>query len=83
MGNRAHVALSDTNKCSDENNSGVYILCYVHIPTGLSDVSLVEDETFYHTIIEINECNLGMIERKNRRIKEQVNKSYMTSRIRL
>ena len=50
MGSGAHVAWSDTNKCSDENNGGVYTLCYVHILTGLVDVSLAEDETFYHTI---------------------------------
>ena len=28
----------------------MYTLCYVHILTGLVDVSLAEDETFYHTI---------------------------------
>jgi len=50
MGSGAHVGWSDTNKCNDENNGGVYTLCYVHILTGLVDVSLADDETFYHTI---------------------------------
>jgi uncharacterized membrane protein len=50
MGSGAHVGWSDTNKCSDENNGGSYTLCYVHILTGLVDVSLSDSETFYHTI---------------------------------
>ena len=50
MGSGAHVGWSDTNKCNDENNGGSYTLCYVHILTGLVDVSLSDSETFYHTI---------------------------------
>ena len=50
LGSGVHVAWSDTNRCSDQNNQGQYTLCYVHILTGLVDVSLAETETYYHTI---------------------------------
>ena len=50
LGSGAHVAWSDTNKCNDVSNGGSYTLCYVHVLTGLVDVSLTETETYYHTI---------------------------------
>jgi len=50
MGSGAHVGWADTNKCNDEHNGGSYTLCYVHILTGLVEVSLADSETFYHTI---------------------------------
>ena len=50
LGSGAHVAWSDTNKCNDVSNGGTYTLCYVHVLTGLVDVSLTETETYYHTI---------------------------------
>ena len=50
LGSGAHVAWSETNKCNDVSNGGTYTLCYVHVLTGLVDVSLTETETYYHTI---------------------------------
>ncbi|RZP11194.1 MAG: hypothetical protein EVA35_01490 [Candidatus Poseidoniales archaeon] len=50
MGSGAHLAWSDTNKCNDQSNGGPYTLCYVHVLTGLVDVSFAETETYYHTI---------------------------------
>ncbi len=50
LGSGAHVAWSDTNKCNDVSNGGTYTLCYVHVLTGLVEVSLTETETYYHTI---------------------------------
>ena len=50
MGSGAHLAWSDTNKCNDQSNGGTYTLCYVHVLTGLVDVSFAETETYYHTI---------------------------------
>ena len=50
LGSGVHIAWSDTNKCNDQNNAGAYTICYVHVLTGLVEVSLTETETFYHTI---------------------------------
>jgi len=50
LGSGAHVAWSDTNKCSEISNGGTYTLCYVHVLTGLVEVDLTETETYYHTI---------------------------------
>jgi len=50
IGSGAHIAWSDTNKCNDQSNGGSYTLCYVHVLTGLVDVSFTEFETYYHTI---------------------------------
>ena len=50
LGSGAHIAWSDTNKCSDTSNGGTYTLCYVHVLTGLVEVALAETETYYHTI---------------------------------
>jgi len=50
MGSGAHIAWSDTNKCNDQSNGGSYTICYVHVLTGLVDVSFAETETYYHTI---------------------------------
>ncbi|MBT3357550.1 MAG: hypothetical protein HN534_03755 [Euryarchaeota archaeon] len=50
LGSGAHIAWSDTNKCNDQHNGGSYTLCYVHVLTGLVEVSLASDETYYHTI---------------------------------
>ena len=44
LGSGAHLGWSDTNKCSEEGNSNRYTLCYVHVLTGLVDVSLACDE---------------------------------------
>ena len=50
LGSGAHLAWSDTNKCSEISNGGSYTLCYVHVLTGLVEVALDETETYYHTI---------------------------------
>jgi len=50
LGSGAHLAWSDTNKCSEEGNSNTYTLCYVHVLTGQVDVGLDEGETYYHEI---------------------------------
>ena len=50
LGSGAHIAWSDTNKCNDQHNGGSYTLCYVHVLTGLVEVALAGDETYYHTI---------------------------------
>jgi uncharacterized membrane protein len=50
LGSGAHIAWSDTNTCNDQHNGGSYTLCYVHVLTGLVEVSLAGDETYYHTI---------------------------------
>ena len=44
LGSGAHLGWSDTNKCNEENNAGKYTLCYVHVLTGLVDISLACDE---------------------------------------
>ena len=44
LGSGAHVGWSDENKCN-EDKSTKYTLCYVHILTGLVDVSVACDNT--------------------------------------
>ena len=44
LGSGAHLGWSDTNKCNDQSNGNKYTLCYVHVLTGLVDVSLACDE---------------------------------------
>ena len=50
LGSGAHVAWSDTNRCSDEGNNNRFTICYSHILTGQVDVEFDEGETFYHVI---------------------------------
>ena len=50
LGSGAHIAWSDTNKCSDETNGGPWTICYSHVLTGQVDVEFDEGETFYHVI---------------------------------
>jgi uncharacterized membrane protein len=50
LGSGAHIAWSDTNKCSDESNGGPWTICYSHVLTGQVDVEFDEDETYYHVI---------------------------------
>ncbi|SUZ82348.1 uncharacterized protein METZ01_LOCUS35202 [marine metagenome] len=44
LGSGAHLGWSDTNKCNEDHNSNRYTLCYVHVLTGLVDVSLACDD---------------------------------------
>jgi len=44
LGSGAHMGWSDTNKCSKDGNSNRYTLCYVHVLTGLVDISLACDD---------------------------------------
>lgn len=50
LGSGAHVAWSDTNKCSDETNNNRFTICYSHVLTGQVDVEFDDGETFYHVI---------------------------------
>ena len=50
LGSGAHIAWSDTNKCSDENNNNRFTICYSHVLTGQVDVDFDLGETFYHVI---------------------------------
>jgi len=50
LGSGAHIAWSDTNKCSDEANNNRFTICYSHILTGQVDVELDVGETYYHVI---------------------------------
>ena len=50
LGSGAHIAWSDTNKCSDEGNNNRFTICYSHVLTGQVDVEFDEGETFYHVI---------------------------------
>ncbi len=50
LGSGAHLAWSDTNKCSDEGNNFQWTLCYTHVLTGQVDVEYDEGETYYHVI---------------------------------
>ena len=50
LGSGAHIAWSDTNKCSDETNGGPWTICYSHVLTGQVDVEFDEGETYYHVI---------------------------------
>ena len=50
LGSGAHIAWSDTNKCSDEANNNRFTICYSHVLTGQVDVELDEGETYYHVI---------------------------------
>ena len=50
LGSGAHIAWSDTNKCSDESNGGPWTICYSHVLTGQVDVEFDEGETYYHVI---------------------------------
>jgi len=50
LGSGAHIAWSDTNKCSDESNGGAWTICYSHVLTGQVDVEFDEGETYYHVI---------------------------------
>ena len=50
LGSGAHIAWSDTNKCSDESNGGPWTLCYSHVLTGQVDVEFDSGETYYHVI---------------------------------
>ena len=66
LGSGAHIAWSDTNKCSDESNGGPWTICYSHVLTGQVDVEFDEGETYYH-VIEPGEqtiYNLTMLIRK-------------------
>ena len=50
LGSGAHIAWSDTNKCSDESNGGPWTICYSHVLTGQVDVEFDDGETYYHVI---------------------------------
>ena len=50
LGSGAHIAWSDTNKCSEENNNNRFTICYSHVLTGQVDVEFDLGETFYHVI---------------------------------
>jgi len=50
MGTGAHLAWTDTNRCSTETNNFLYTACYTHILTGIVEVQLPEDESYIHTI---------------------------------
>ena len=50
LGSGAHIAWSDTNKCSAETNGGPWTICYSHVLTGQVDVEFDEGETYYHVI---------------------------------
>ena len=50
LGSGAHIAWSDTNKCSDESNNYQWTLCYTHVLTGQVDVEFDLGETYYHVI---------------------------------
>ncbi len=50
LGSGAHVAWSDTNKCSQETNNNRFTICYSHVLTGQVDVDFQDGETFYHVI---------------------------------
>ena len=50
LGSGAHIAWSDTNKCSEESNGGPWTICYSHVLTGQVDVEFDEGETYYHVI---------------------------------
>jgi len=50
LGSGAHIAWSDTNKCSDESNGAQWTICYSHVLTGQVDVEFDEGETYYHVI---------------------------------
>ena len=50
LGSGAHIAWSDTNKCSSESNGGPWTICYSHVLTGQVDVEFDEGETYYHVI---------------------------------
>lgn len=50
LGSGAHIAWSDTNKCSDETNGGPWTICYSHVLTGQVDVEFDVGETYYHVI---------------------------------
>ncbi len=50
LGSGAHIAWSDTNKCSSENNNNRFTICYSHVLTGQVDVAFDLGETFYHVI---------------------------------
>ena len=50
LGSGAHIAWSDTNKCSEENNGGPWTICYSHVLTGQVDVEFDAGETYYHVI---------------------------------
>ncbi|PXY77031.1 MAG: hypothetical protein CXX80_01855, partial [Methanobacteriota archaeon] len=50
LGSGAHLAWSDTNKCSDEGNNFQWTLCYTHVLTGQVDVEYDLGETYYHVI---------------------------------
>ena len=43
LGSGAHIAWSDTNKCSDESNGGPWTICYSHVLTGQVDVEFDEE----------------------------------------
>jgi len=50
LGSGAHVAWSDSNKCSDEGNNNRYTVCYTHVLTGQVDLEYASGETYYHEI---------------------------------
>ena len=50
LGSGAHIAWSDTNKCSEESNGGPWTICYSHVLTGQVDVEFDDGETYYHVI---------------------------------
>jgi uncharacterized membrane protein len=50
LGSGAHIAWSDTNKCSEEANNNRFTICYSHVLTGQVDVEFQDGETFYHVI---------------------------------
>jgi len=50
LGSGAHIAWSDTNKCSEEANNNRFTICYSHVLTGQVDVDFQDGETFYHVI---------------------------------
>ena len=50
LGSGAHVAWSDSNKCSDEGNNNRYTICYTHVLTGQVDLEYESGETYYHEI---------------------------------
>jgi uncharacterized membrane protein len=50
LGSGAHIAWSDTNKCSEESNGGPWTICYSHVLTGQVDIEFDDGETYYHVI---------------------------------
>tara|TARA_B100001093_G_scaffold68951_1_gene59232 strand:- start:32779 stop:37869 length:5091 start_codon:yes stop_codon:yes gene_type:complete len=50
LGSGAHIAWSDTNKCSELANNNRFTICYSHVLTGQVDVDFQPGETFYHVI---------------------------------